>query len=340
MDEPILDPARPIIDPHHHLWDLRRQTQANMPFADELHKPLYLLSELLDDVNSGHDIRATVHVEADSMYRARGPAELASVGETEFANGIAAMGASGIYGECRPCAGIIGYADLRLGAHASKVLEAHLAAAADRFRGIRQCAAHDTDPAIRPYSSRIPQQLYLDARFREGFSLLAPFGPVFDAWLLEPQLADLIDLARAFPDTHICLDHVGTPLGIGAHAGRREQRFDLWRSNIRSLARCENVTVKLGGLGMHYCGFPSLRMQTRATSEQLAAEWRPYIETCIEVFTPSRAMFESNFPVDAITCSYSTLWNAFKRLAQPYSEAEKHDLFFGTAQRFYRLQLD
>lgn len=344
MSEEILDPSQPIIDSHHHLWDWRRVVAAKptpQNPADTIlyHVPRYLLDELLADLDSGHDIRATVHLECDSMYRAWGAAEMAPVGETEFVNGVAAMGASGTYGDRRPCAGIVGYADLSLGARAAAVLEAHLAAGSERFRGIRQSASYDADPNVSAPCSRRRRGLYRDAQFRAGFGSLAPLGLSFDAWLLEPQLPDLIDLARAFPDTPICLDHVGTPLGIGVYAGKLTERFAIWRANIETLAECRNVYVKLGGLGMRYAGFPSLMSQPPASSAQLAAEWRPYIETCIEAFSPSRAMFESNFPVDVLTCSYATLWNAFKCLAAPYSASEKHELFFGTAARFYRLQV-
>ncbi|WP_247452501.1 amidohydrolase family protein [Bradyrhizobium sp. 174] len=248
------------------------------------------------------------------------------------------MDASGGYGACRPCAGIVGYADLTLGSRAAVVLEAHVSAGAGRFRGIRQSASYDADLSFLAPSSRKPEGLYRDARFRAGFRCLASLNLSFDAWLFEPQLPDLIDLARAFPDTPICLDHVGTPLGIGAYAGKRKDRFDIWRANIGALADCQNVYVKLGGLGMHYSNFPSLMLKPPASSAELADEWRPYIEACIAAFSPSRAMFESNFPVDALTCDYVTLWNTFKRLADPYSEAEKHDLFFGAAARFYQLR--
>ncbi|QQO35576.1 amidohydrolase family protein [Bradyrhizobium diazoefficiens] len=343
-DESILEPTRPIIDPHHHLWDLSRRVAASAaprdPFDDvRVHTPRYLLDELLADLNSGHNIRATVHLECDSMYRASGANEMAPVGETEFVNGIAAMGASGTYGDGRPCAGIVGYADLTLGSRVMAVLEAHTMAGGGRFRGIRQSAAYDADPNVVAPSPRRRPGLLRDAGFREGFRCLARFGLSFDAWLLEPQLPDLIDLARAFPDTPICLDHVGAPLGTGVYAGKRADRFHIWRANIELLAQCENVYVKLGGLGMHYAAFPSYMAEPPASSAQLADEWRPFIDACIEAFSPSRAMFESNFPVDALTCNYAKLWNAFKLLARPYSEDEKHELFFATAARFYRLQV-
>jgi predicted TIM-barrel fold metal-dependent hydrolase len=161
----------------------------------------------------------------------------------------------------------------------------------------------------------------------------------FDAWLLEPQIPELIDLAKAFPDTQIVMDHVGTPLGIAGYAGKREERFGVWSDNIKTLAALPNVFVKLGGLAMVFPGFPSFLSNPAAPSTQLAAEWKPYIETCIEAFGPSRCMFESNFPVDLGSCTYDTLWNAFKVLANGYSAREKADLFFGSANRFYRLGL-
>lgn len=343
--EIALEADRPIIDPHHHLWDVRgrepHEPASQYSYDNVLRRtPRYLAEDLLADLNSGHDIRATVHLECGSMYRRLGLSEMAPIGETEFVNGVAAMGASGVYGNCQLCAGIVGYADLSLGDRVAPVLEAHMRASKWRFRGIRQSAAHDADPEVIKSSPRTRAGLYRNAQFRAGFRRLASLNLTFDAWLLEPQLPDLIDLARAFPDTMICLDHAGTPLGIGSYGGRREERFSIWRTNIETLAKCPNVFVKLGGLGMPYCAFPSFMTQPAPSSVQLAEEWRPYIEVCIEAFSPGRSMFESNFPVDALTCSYATLWNAFKRLAEPYTDTERHDLFFATAARFYRIQVD
>ena len=170
-------------------------------------------------------------------------------------------------------------------------------------------------------------------------SLLQRLGLSFDTWLLEPQLPDLIDLARAFPETTIVLDHVGTPLGIAAYAGKREARFGPWRESIRTLATCPNVVVKLGGLAMPFAGFASFNASPRASSEDLAREWKPYVDACIEAFGPARCMFESNFPVDSLTCSYATLWNVFKSLAASHSHDEKTALFSGTAARVYRLSV-
>jgi predicted TIM-barrel fold metal-dependent hydrolase len=219
------------------------------------------------------------------------------------------------------------------------VLEAHLEAGGGRFRGIRHSASADPDPAVLGPLSGRPLGLYRSDVFREGFAQLAPLGLSFDAWLLEPQLPDVLDLARAFPDTTIVLDHVGTPLGIGAYEGRREERFGVWRDNISALAALPNVNVKLGGLAMVFPGFESFMSDPVASSPELADEWRPYIETCIQAFGPTRCMFESNFPVDIGSCPYDVLWNAFKILAQGYSADEKTALFSDTARRVYRLDV-
>jgi predicted TIM-barrel fold metal-dependent hydrolase len=323
--EEILEPARPIVDPHHHLWDRGGQR--------------YLIEEIASDIASGHNIIATVYVEARSMYRAQGPEALRPVGEVEFANGAAAMSASGGYGPAAVCAGIVGHVNLLLGDDARPVLEAEIAAGQGRFRGIRHSSAWDADADVAGMYATRPKGLLLDSTFRKGFACLAPLGLSFDAWLFHPQIGELVDLARAFPDTRIVLDHCGGPAGIGSYANRREEIFSGWKASIQEVARCPNVTVKLGGLAMRLLGFDFHERPMPPSSEELAAAWRPYVETCIEAFGPARAMFESNFPPDKGQCSYQVIFNAFKRVAAPYSETEKTALFSKTAIDFYRLKL-
>jgi predicted TIM-barrel fold metal-dependent hydrolase len=321
--EPILEPDLPIVDPHHHLWD----------------RPgwRYLLDELLADTSSGHNIIATVFVQARAMARATGPVELRPVGETEFVNGVAAMSASGIYGNTRHCAGIVGHADLSLGSRVEPVLEAHIRAGGDRFRGIRHISAWDADASIRNPAYSPPAALLGDRGFREGFAILGRLGLSFDAWLYHPQIGELAELARAFPETKIVLNHVGGPIGTGAYAGKHKEVFPGWAASIKALAACPNVYVKLGGLGMRMGGFGFHERSEPPSSEALTATWRPYIENCINAFGPSRCMFESNFPVDKGSYSYPVFWNACKLLTKGATDAEKADLFAGTAVRFYRL---
>jgi L-fuconolactonase len=321
--EPILEPELPIVDPHHHLWD----------------RPgwRYLLDDLLEDANTGHNIVATVFVQARSMYRNTGPTELRAVGETEFANGVAAMSASGSYGKIKVCAGIVGHADLTLGGRVEPVLTAHLRAGGDRFRGVRHITAWDADPSVRNPAYSPPPGLLGDKRFREGFAVLDRFGLSFDAWLYHPQIDEVANLARVFPRTRIVLNHVGGPVGIGVYSKRRDEVFGHWATSIKALAASPNVCIKLGGLGMRIGGFGFHEGAEPPSSETLAATWRPYIETCIEAFGPSRSMFESNFPVDKGSYSYPVFWNACKLLVRSATDLEKYELFAGTAIRCYRL---
>jgi L-fuconolactonase len=323
--EEILDPGLPIVDPHHHL-------------VDRANTGRYLLPELLADTESGHNITHTVYLEWLSMYRAAGPAEMRPVGEIEFANGVAAMAASGTYGKTRVCAGIVGHADLALGAPVEKVLEAMIEAGGGRFRGIRFITASHPDQAAWGSAIIRPARLLMDPRVCEGFARLAPLGLSFDAWMYHTQLGELVDLARAFPQTQIVLDHVGGAIGLGPYAGKRDDVFTTWSGMIHELAACPNVHIKLGGRGMRRFGFTHHLGELPPSSEELAAAWRPYIETCIAAFGPARAIFESNFPVDKGSYSYAALWNALKRIAAGYSAAEKAALFAGTAAKFYRLE--
>ena len=323
--EDIIDPARAIVDPHHHLWDRGGQR--------------YMIEEMAADIASGHNIIATVYVDCRSMYRAQGSEAFRPVGEVEFANGVAAMSASGGYGPAAICAGIVSHVNLLLGDGARPVLEAEIAAGQGRFGGIRHSSAWDADPDVAGMYATRPKGLLLDSTFRNGFACLAPLGLSFDAWLFHPQIGELIDLARAFPNTRIVLDHCGGPVGIGRFAGKREETFPVWKASIREIAKCPNVSVKLGGLAMCLLGYDFHLRAIPPSSEDAAAAWRPYIETCIEAFGPDRAMFESNFPPDKGQCSYQVIFNAFKRIAAQYSEPEKTALFSKTATDFYRLQL-
>jgi predicted TIM-barrel fold metal-dependent hydrolase len=321
--EDVVEPALPICDPHHHLWDYPGRR--------------YLLDELLADTGSGHRVTATVFVECKSMYRAGGPEATRPVGETQFVNGIAAMSASGAYGATRVAAGIVAFADLTQGERVGEVLDAHLAASG-RFRGIRHAAGWDASEAIRNSHTNPPPGLLGDAGFRRGFAELGRRGLTFDAWLYHPQLPELTPLAKAFPDTTIVLDHFGGPLGIGPYAGRRTEIFAWWKEAIRGVADCPNVVAKLGGLVMPLNGFGFHRREPPPTSAELAEATGDWYRHAIDCFGVERCMFESNFPVDKVSVSYRTLWNSFKRLTAGFSAAEKAALFHDTAVRVYRLR--
>ena len=343
MTEAILEPDLPIIDPHHHLWDLRPMLPM---FPEPRHRFIETLVPVahytFDQFNtevagSGHNVIGTVFMECGAFYNAAYGDALKVVGEVEFVDGVAAQSASGLYGPARLCAGIVGHADLLRGAAAGEVLDA-LQAASGRFRGIRHQGAWDADPEVLGPPFHAPPELYRDATFREGFAELGKRGMSFDAWVLEPQIGDVIDLARAFPDTPICLDHCGTPVGNASYSGKLGERFETWRASIMELATCENVVVKLGGLAMHNCDMPAEGPAAGVGSQELAGMWKPYIETCIEAFGTKRAMFESNYPVDRWGATYPVLWNAFKRITTGASADEKAALYAGNAARFYRVE--
>ncbi len=327
IEDPMA-PALPICDPHHHLWD--------RPALPDRPGSRYLLEELLQDTGGGHNIVQTVFIECRSMHRKDGPNEMRPVGETEFVQGIAAQSASGQYGMTLVAAGIVSFADLTLGTAVVPVLEAHIAASRDRFRGIRHSSVWDTSPEITPTGAR-PRSLLLDPKFREGFACLQKYSLSFDAWLYHPQLMELTDLARAFPETPIILDHIGGPLGIGPYAEKREEVFGEWKSGIAALSTCPNVVVKLGGLGMPICGFGWHERDIPPSSAELAEAMAPYYEFCIEQFGVNRCMFESNFPVDKQSYSYTVMWNAFKRITEDFSPEDRAALFHDTAVKVYRL---
>jgi L-fuconolactonase len=324
--EPILEPDLPIIDTHHHLWD--RPDRLN-------HR--YLLHEFLADVRTGHNVIATVFVECNSMYRARGPEEMRPVGQTEFVAGMAAMSDSGGYGSTRVAAGIVGFADLTLGDRVEPVLDAHIRAGGGRFRGVRHSAAWDASDVIGNSRTATGPHLMMQSDFRAGLARLTALGLSLDAWAFHPQLADTVDLARAFPNANIIVGHVGGPLGYGPYAGKQDEVFVSWKTGVTELAKCANVVMKLGGIMMRLAAYDYRTELSPPSSADLAALWRPYIETCIELFGADRCMFESNFPVDKMGIAWAPLWNAFKRIAAGASAAEKLALFSGTARRAYRL---
>ena len=321
--EAVLEPELPIVDTHHHLWERPNHR--------------YLLHEFLADLRSGHNTVGTVFLECHAMYRARGAEAMRPVGQTEFVAGIAAMSDSGNYGPTRVAAGIVGFADLTLGDQVGPVLEASIRAGGGRFRGVRHAAAWDADDVIGNSRTASGPHLMQQADFRAGLARLTALGLSLDAWVFHPQLGDLIDLARDFPATNIITGHCGGPLGYGPYAGKRDQVFAAWKPRVVELARCPNVTMKLGGMMMRLASYDYGTRSAPPSSEELAAMWRPYIETCIEAFGADRCMFESNFPVDKMGIGWVALWNAFKRIAAGASAAEKQALFSGTANRVYRL---
>jgi L-fuconolactonase len=323
--EEILEPDLPIIDPHHHFWSPPRT--------------IYGGHELAADLMSGHNFIGTVFADCTEHYKKDGPEDYRVVGETEFSVRLGEESDQGLYGPVRFCQAVFGRVDLANGASSKGVLEAHVAAGKGRFKGIRFGTAWDPHPEVRTTARMPTQGLLLDSRVLEGVACLEQLGLVLDLWLYHHQLSDAVELARRFPNLSIVLDHAGGPLRMGPYANRLDEVYADWRAGIAAVASCPNISVKLGGLGMKIGGFHFEDRPLPPSSEDLADAWRPFIEPCIELFGAERAMFESNYPVDSLSCSYPILWNAYKRITEGASASEKTALFAGTAQRVYSVDL-
>jgi len=352
--EPVIEPDLPIVDPHHHLWHRK-----GWRYED---------SELLNDILDGHSIRSTVFIQCREQYRTQGPEVLKPVGETEYVLKIAMEAQRKVeklldavklssnksnkekifnntheielfppHPDLKICEAIVGFADLTHGGDIVPALESHISIAQNRFRGIRHVGARYEAPGFSNSMPLPPEGLFQQPNFRNGFSYLKKYDLSFEAWVFQSQLNEVYSLAKDFPDTPIVINHVGGPLGVGIFADHKDRTFNSWKNAISKLSLCPNVSLKLGGLGMVTCGFGLNQLSQPPSSEILMNIWSPWINHCIEEFSPARCMFESNFPVDKTSCSYRVLWNTFKRLSRGYSTSERMNLFSGTACKFYKL---
>ena len=321
--ETAIDPARPIVDPHHHLWKNRGGT--------------YLANELLADTGGSHNVTHTVFVECRSKWDKDVEPHLAPVGETRFVAGEAAEMAER---DGANIGAIVSHADLLLGEKVGEVLAAHDAAGAGLFRGIRHATPWDADPVVQNAHTGSSQQMMRSDAFHAGARTLADMGFSYDAWLYHHQIVELVELAQAVPELVIVLDHLGGPLGVGAYAQRRDEVRADWRTAIQSAAACENIVLKVGGIGMdnvHGTGWTDL--EAPPSSEEVAEYFGDDVRFCIDTFGPDRCMFESNFPVDRACLPYAVLWNALQIMAADYSDAEQSALFASTAARTYRIDV-
>ncbi|GJH30268.1 amidohydrolase [Caballeronia novacaledonica] len=318
--EAALEPDMPIIDAHHHFYERPGWT--------------YLLDEYLEDARSGHNITASVFMQALTRYRTTGPEPLRPVGEVEY---VAQVTAPMQKEKPQIAKGIVGYADLRRGAAVRDVLEAELEAGVGRLRGVRHLVTWDADATLVNPLSAVPPGLLLDTDYRAGVAQLRSLGLSYDAWLFFPQLPELFDLAKANPDTPIIVNHCGGVVRIASYADQRKEVFDTWSRSMRKLAQLPNVYVKVGGLGMRINGFDFERGERPPSSIELVEAWKPWMLTCIETFGADRCMFESNFPVDKGSYPFSNGWNAFKQMTRQASTEDRQALFRGTVSRVYRL---
>lgn len=293
----------PIIDAHHHLWDLEN---SYYPWLSDGMKPSafgdytainksYLLDDFLDDAKNQNLVKS-VHL--DVGYDPRSPA-----GETRWLQGIADKRGFPH--------GIVGYADLSK-PDVGELLDQHMQYA--NFRGIRQSMNYHAEPA-KTYQSR--PEISRTAEWRRGFKELARRGLSFDLQLYYPQMGEFLDLAGDFPDVQIILNHTGMQVDGLDH-------FEGWKAGMRTLAQAPNVACKISGLGMGDWTWTT-------------GSIRPYVEEAIAAFGVERCMFASNFPVDKLFSSYDAIFNAFKAITRDYPHSERMALFHDNAARFYRL---
>jgi L-fuconolactonase len=327
VEEDIIDPDRPIIDPHHHLWKNRINFD-------------YLLPQLWADTGSGHNVLKTVYMECRSFYHKEGPEHLRPTGETTQVSEIAGQSLQNTEGNA-VIAGIVAHANLTLAGESEElllqVLEQHRKAGNGLFRGIRHSGARDKRPEDLFIPISAPAYLYGKESFRKGLRLLASQGLTYDTWHYHHQNLDYLDLARAVPECDMVLDHFGTPLGIGIYKRCKDEIFQQWKEDIAAIAKCDNVYAKIGGLAMPDNGFEWHLQDCPPTSDEFVATQKKYYLHTIDCFGPERCMFESNFPVDRLSLNYQVVWNGFKKMVADFSEAEKHALFYGTAEKVYRL---
>lgn len=324
VKEEIIDAQRIIVDPHHHFWRSRSGF------------PSYVLEDFNADIASGHKVEKTVFIECGAEYQQEVPIQMQPVGETKFAVELAMQSHKKKNG-AKVC-GIVAHVDLSLGDAVEEVLKAHFEVSQGLLRGIRHHAVWDASAEVPKSRVNPPADLLLLNAFRAGINCLGREGLSYDAWIYHPQIPQLIQLARACPETSIILNHLGTPIGVGPYANQRKEIFQIWKKSMKELSHCENITVKLGGMAMLVNGFAWDKQKLPPTSDDIVRTQKPYHMHAIECFGADRCMFESNFPVEKESVSYAVLWNAFKKMTMDFSEDEKNALFNGTACRVYRLE--
>ena len=319
VKEEIVEPDIRIIDPHHHLWDFPTST--------------YLVKELQADTSSGHKVEKTIYMECGVGYYEEGPEHLRSVGETESVSSHAEE--SKVTGGS-PIAGIVSRADLRTGDLLDEVLDAHLEVSNGLFRGIRHAGASAEYPDELLIPGAAPRDLFQDENFINGVKLLGRRGFTYDTWHYHYQNKDFIDLVSKVSDTQIILDHFGTPLGVGPYASQKEEIYQEWKKDMKELSMLDNVVMKIGGLAMPDNGFGWDKRSKPATSDEFVEAQRRYYLHVIDCFGPERCMMESNFPVDRRSISYHVLYNGLKKIVSDFSEDEKDQMFYRTAETIYK----
>jgi predicted TIM-barrel fold metal-dependent hydrolase len=159
-----------------------------------------------------------------------------------------------------------------------------------------------------------------DPAFRRGFGFLAPNGLSFDLQTPWWHLPEAADLAEAFPDTQIIINHTALP------SDRSADGLSGWRTALRRAAACPNIAIKISGLGQKGQAW------TVDANGQI-------IRDTIDIFGVERCMFASNFPVDSLVASFTTIFDGFRRVTDDLPAEQQSALFCDNAARIYRIDL-
>ena len=329
VQEELIDPEVAVVDPHFHLM--------SAPFR-------YDLYQWVADLSSGHQVIATVHTQAgQAHHRTAGPDHLKPVGETEFLLGVVDS-VERQPGGPEVCTGIIGGGDLTRGAGAvAELLDAHIALARERFKGVRMNLfwSYTKDGSMVPVDGSGD----IVERLREGVNELTQRNLSLDLICYHSNLLQVARIAASFPNTTVVVNHLGTIVDTRSSPAARQVMIDAWREGIDAISSHPNVRMKLGGCANPVVGHSmpemlAFRKRSKpATSEELAAAYSPWVDYVVKRMGSQRCMFESNFPLDKGSCSYRTLWNAFKRLSRQYPPEARRALLSQTAIDTYRLAI-
>ena len=298
--------ALPIVDAHHHLWDLGN---GRYPWLqDDYHEGFFLgdyhslcrdfLPETFLALTEKQRLVGTVHVEAE---RARDE----QVAETQWLEQVNAR-----YGF--PSA-IVAHTWFDR-EDSAEILAAQ--AARPLVKGIRSKPLTSASPDISITGAKGTMQ---DPKWLEGFARLADHDLSWDLRVPPWHLVEAAEVAAMFPQIRIALNHTGFAWD------RSPQGMARWRKGLEALALQPNVHIKLSEFGLK-------------DSPWNYADNRVVVLTALEIFGPERCMFASNFPVAGLRASYDTIANGMADMLAPMGRAVQEAVFAGNAQRFYRLE--
>jgi len=298
----------PIVDAHHHLWDLNNEhtkyswlmvTEGEAFFGDYAAiRKSYLLEDYIKDAQNQNLIKS-VHVQAEHD-------DDKPINETAWLQSLADNHSSKL-----PNA-IVAFADFSKN-NIVEILDGHQEY--KNTKGIRQILSFNKE---EPKYSHASEDFMKNTTWVENFKNIRNRNLSFDIQIYKHQMQDAADLANKYDDVLFILNHTGEP------CYQTEEYIQSWEENMKKLAKCENVAAKISGLGMF-------------DPQWTIDSTRIFVEKTIQIFGIERCMFASNFPVDKIFNTFDNYWESFKEITKNYSENDKKLLFSSNAEKFYRI---